>query len=144
MTDVLLYQTVDGGDVEIEDGRLSADDDIATAMYLSLFGGNEDDSGRDGDDLAQWWGNFAEPDSRARLRSETQHILRNGPPTSGIIRTLEIAVARDLDWLIGFGIARRVEVTVTIPARNRVAVVADVITDSGVSRYEFTQGTGAA
>jgi hypothetical protein len=52
MTDVLIEQSDDGGEVTIESGLVTLTDDFRSAAYLSLFGGNEDDNGLDSS--AQW------------------------------------------------------------------------------------------
>lgn len=137
MTDVLLKQTLDGGDVELVGGILATTDGFETAAYLSLFGGNEDDSGRTDDDPAQWWGNFTDPNATEHQRSETQHVLRSQPITSALIRALQIAAERDLAWMVDTGYARSVSATATIPERNRVRLVVEATTDAGVRRAEF-------
>lgn len=139
MTDVLLKQTLDGGDVELANGILATTDGFETACYLSLFGGNEEDSGRTEDDLKQWWGNFTmELDAETeRQRSETQNLLRSRPLTSALVRDLELAVERDLAWMISEGYARAISVIVSIPQRNRVRIVAEATSDKQVMRAEF-------
>lgn len=137
MTDVLLKQTLDGGDVELVGGILATTDGFETACYLSLFGGNEEDSGRTEDDLKQWWGNFTDPNATEHQRSETQHVLRSQPIASALIRALQIAAERDLAWMVDTGYARSVSATATIPERNRVRLVVEATTDAGVRRAEF-------
>ena len=45
--DVLLFQTVDDGEINIENGVVEMSGGLETAAYLSLYGGNEDDDGRE-------------------------------------------------------------------------------------------------
>lgn len=119
MSDVRLYQTLDGGEIDTTNGQLVLSDGLETAAYLSLFGGNERDSGLPADDRYQFWGNLGEVDPKRRYRSETQNLLRSLPATSSNLRRIEDAAGRDLEWLTE-DVADSVAVTATIPALNRV------------------------
>ncbi|MGB5733854.1 MAG: hypothetical protein WBM40_05360, partial [Thiohalocapsa sp.] len=74
MTDVHLFHTSNGGDINFAsddlETDLALDAGLETAAYLSMFGGNERDPGtlRNADDPEradrfQWWGNIGAPDS---------------------------------------------------------------------------------
>jgi phage gp46-like protein len=119
-TDVRLFHAQDGGEIELIGGEPVMVAGLETAAYLSLFGGNESDSGLPGDDLKQWWGNFGEAEPARRYRSETQHLLATLPPTTGNLRRLEFAVCNDLAWLIARKRVASVDVRASMPARNRV------------------------
>lgn len=121
MTDVLLQQTPDGGDIIVENGRFSLTSGIETAVYLSLFGGNEDDSGAEGDDPIQWWGNLTETDPARVYRSETQHLLRSIPAITANLRRIEAAVGRDLAWMAGT-VVSGADIAVSMPGLNRVQI----------------------
>ncbi len=135
MTDVLLFQTPDDGEITIVDGVVELTDDFRTAAYLSLFGGNEDDDGRDDNPLS-WWGNLEETDPAKRYVSETQHLLDKLPPTSGNLLRLEDAATRDLKWFLDTGIALTVLVEASIPELNSVAFV---VTINGDETVEFIE-----
>ena len=127
MTDVLLRQTNDGGDITITGGLLLMSEGLETAAYLSLFGGNEDDPA--GTDTAQqWWGNLLDVEPERHYRSETQHLVRSLPALPFNLRRIEQAAARDLQWMLDTGIAQSVTVEATIPAANRVRVGLVIIT----------------
>lgn len=119
MTDVRLFQTDDGGEVEIINGRVTLDDTPETAAYLSLFGGNELDGGTAATEHKQWWGNLLEEDRARRLRSETQYLIRSLPAVTTNLRRLEDAAQRDLAWMID-ALDADISVTATIPGLNRV------------------------
>ena len=76
--DVVLFQSLDDGEIVIEGGLATMDGGLQTAVYLSLFGGNEDDDG-----LAQnpktWWANLDENQPVLRYRSRLQNLLRSIP-----------------------------------------------------------------
>jgi phage gp46-like protein len=128
MTDPLLRQTDDGGDITVENGLVLMSDGLPSAAYLSLYGGNEDDAGDSATAALQWWGNLDEPDAAGRYRSETQALVKNLPTTGGNLRRYEQAAARDLAWLVETGVARSVTVSCTIPALNRVRHEITIVT----------------
>lgn len=133
MTDVHLFQTDDGGEIRSENGQVDTNDGLETAVYLSLFGGNESDSGLEADDPRQWWGNVGETDPARHYRSQTQHLLRSIPATSENLRRVEDAARNDLAWLVE--IATRVGATASIPAVNQVRIVTPIEIDD--RRYDF-------
>jgi hypothetical protein len=104
VTDVQHFQTNDGGDIRL-DGDVITDDGIASAFYLSLFGGEMDDDGSEATESKQWWGNFIEGEPTRRYRSQTQSVLRSMPATSGNLRRVEAAIAADLTWAVDTGLA---------------------------------------
>lgn len=137
MTDVLLRETNDGGDITAEHGLLLMSEGLETAVFLSLFGGNEDDPG-DGATELQWWGNLGETEPARTYRSETQHLIKSLPATSGNLRRIEQAVGRDLQWMLDAGIATRIAAEATIPSLNRVLVTLDI--DTGLETVHLSFG----
>jgi phage gp46-like protein len=130
VTDVLLRQTNDGGDITIQGGLLLMSEGLETAAYLSLFGGNEDDPG-DTDTTLQWWGNLLEAAPERAYRSETQALLHALPAIPANLRRIEQAASRDLQWLLDTARASSVTVEATIPAIDRVAISLVIITTTG-------------
>lgn len=137
MTDVLLRQTPDGGEVTIENGQPFMTDGIETAVFLSLFGGNEQDSGSDGDKPLMWWGNWSEPDPARWYRSETQFLLRSIPAVPANIKRIEDAVGRDLAWMTEGGLATFVGVNVRLPALNTIRIEISVQVDGRLFPVTF-------
>ena len=138
MTDVRLFNTDDGGEITVENGRFEMSDGLETAVYLSLFGGNEDDSGSEGDDRRQWWGNLGENEPSRQYRSETQHLLRALPLLPASLRRIEDAVKRDLGWMVPSP-ARAVDARATIPALNTVRIDVAVEVDGKTFPFSFTE-----
>lgn len=132
MTDVLLRQADDGGEITLQGGLLLLSDGIETAVYLSLFGGNEDDPG-DVDGPLQWWGNLLEAEPERAYRSETQYLLKSLPAIPANLRRIEQAAARDLQWMLDTDNAQSITVEATIPALNRVQINLTIITAAGQS-----------
>lgn len=125
MTDVLLFQTNDDGDIRIEGGLVELTDTPETMAYLCLFGGNERDDGRDDSGLT-WWGNVDEVDPAKRYISETQNLLRSLPAIPFNLRRIEDAANRDLAVFTEQGLAETVTVVASIPAINRVQIDIDI------------------
>jgi phage gp46-like protein len=139
MTDVRMHHTVDGGEITITNGRVDVGPGLRTAAYLSLFGGNADDSGLVADDPNQWWGNVDEGDTVKHLRSETQHLLRALPATSGNLRRIEEAAARDLAWLVDTGVADSVDAVASMPGLNRIALDVEIVVGDQRYRQRFDE-----
>lgn len=138
MTDVLLRQTNDGGDISIQGGLLELSEGFETAVYLSLFGGNEDDPA-DTDTTQQWWGNLLDVEPERAYRSETQFLVKSLPAIPFNLRRIEQAAARDLKWMTDTALARSVTVEATIPAKDRVLIGLVIITATG-QRIELSFG----
>ena len=79
MSDVLLSQTADGGEITVANGQVALTGGLESAVYLSIFGGNDSDSGQESTAPKQWWGNLDEPDPAGRYRGQTQYLLRALP-----------------------------------------------------------------
>lgn len=131
--DVKLFNTLDGGDVTVADGLINMSPGLDTAVYLSLFGGNQDDNTNAGNPLT-WWGNIGEVEAR-QYRSSTQYLLRSLPLTTGNLIFIQEAVEQDLKWMLDNNIASEIEVEVTIPQLNRVKI--DIAIDAQGLRNEF-------
>ncbi len=137
MTDVLVTHTSDGGEIEYRNGQLVMTDFLETATYLSLWGGNERDSGSDGDDLLQWWGNFEETDENRKVRSRTQYLLKSLPSTSANLQLVDEAAAADLAWMAATGVATKVEATTRITAPKRIELDVTITVGDNEFRYTF-------
>jgi phage gp46-like protein len=130
VTDVLLRQTDNGGEITIEAGLLLMSEGLETAAYLSLFGGNEDDPAGT-DTSRQWWGNLLDVEPERHYRSETQALVQSLPAIPFNLRRIEQAAARDLQWMLDAGVATSITVEATIPAVNRVRVGLVILTADG-------------
>jgi hypothetical protein len=97
--DVQLFQDTNDGNIICEGGIVQMTGGFETAIYLSLEGGNRDDSGTEADKNIQWWGNWAETDPARKYRSETAYLLRSTATTSANLRLIEAAALRDLAWM---------------------------------------------
>lgn len=138
--DVRLYQkNGDGGEINVVGGQLEMDlSGLETAVYLSWFGGNDDDSGLDGDKPRQWWANTEERDAARRQRSELQFLLNTLPLNPTSLRRFEDAAELDLQWLLDGGFATFVGVRATMPALNTVKLLPRIEIQGRVFEPAFT------
>ena len=136
--DIVLSQTDDDGEIEVVDGLVTMSGGLSTSVYLSLFGGNEDDDGAQNSSL-NWWGNIDENQLEKQYRSEAQHILQGTPATSGNLRRVEDAAVRDLNWMLSSKVASKIAVAASIPGLNRIKLVIDIEAIGEESRFEFVE-----
>jgi len=136
--DVKLSQTNDDGEITVTDGITEMSGGLETMAYLCLFGGNEDDDGRD-DNPFNWWGNLDENETANQYRSETQNLLQALPAITGNLRRIEGAANRDLDVFTEEKIASSVNVAVSIPGINRIRIIIDIEANGEESSFEFTE-----
>lgn len=138
--DVLLFQTLDDGDINVVDGVVEMTDDLRTAILLSMFGGNENDNGQDV--AANWWGNLAETEPSKTYRSETQ-FLTNSLPANSFNRTrVEDAAVRDLQWMLDDGVAIAIDVTVVLPGSNLYRIFGVVETETKSTAFDVEVNGG--
>lgn len=136
--DVSLFQTDDDGNITVEGGIVTMGGGLETSAYLSLFGGNEDDDGRE-DNPANWWANIDEVDPSNEYRSETQNLLQALAATSGNLRRIEDAANRDLSWFITNKVASSVNVAASIPGINRIKLTIDIEAQGEESSFELVE-----
>lgn len=141
--DVLLFQTPNDGEINVDGGITEMSGGLETAAYLSLFGGNEEDPGA-GDSPFTYWGNINETDPVRQYRSETPHLLGSIPATSGNLLRIQSAASRDLAWLLSEKIASSVVVLATIPGINRVTISIKIQADGLEVEFEFTENWSAS
>jgi phage gp46-like protein len=143
VTDVRIFQADDGGDIEWIAGQAVMDDGLESSVYLSLFGGNSDDSGLEADESREWWANKIEPDPQRHYRSETQFLLDTLPLVPANLIRFRDAVNRDIAWMTSTGLAQSIAVAVTIPALNTVLLAIQIVIDDAVYEYVFTAAARA-
>ena len=138
MSDVLLFQTTDDGEINVENGIVKLSGGLETAAYLSIFGGNEDDDGRDLNPF-NWWGNIGVIDKAEQYHSKTQNLLQSIPAIPNNLIRIEDAAKSDLKWFIDKKVASSIEVLASIPALNKIKLVINITADGIESSFEFTE-----
>ena len=143
MTDVLLFQTVDDGDINIVGGITELTGGFDTSFYLSLFGGNFEDDGTQ-DNRKGWWGNLLENEPEGKYVSRTQNLLRGLPASPANLRRIEEAVLRDLQWYLDTGIADDIEAVATIPEFGKIKISGSVTVQGEKLQFDFIENWKAA
>ncbi len=127
MTDILLFQSPNGGDIQYIGGQPTTTDGLETYVYLSLFGGNES---------GEWWGNAGEPVEN-QYTGELQGLLLTLPPTSGNLRRIEQAAERDLQPMIAANLADSADATAYLPAINTLQIDVDVQIGENTQTFQY-------
>lgn len=143
MTDVLLFQSPDNGEMEIEGGLVTLTPGLDTAAYLSLFGGNWKDDGSQ-NNRQTWWGNLDESEPSKRYRSETQFLLGTIPAISRNLRRIEDAATRDLQWLLDESVASSLTVSASLIGLNRVKIEIVIRAEGDESQFSYTENWRAS
>ena len=137
--DVYLVATPDGGDIVIEDGLVKDCHNFDTAVFLSLFGGNENDT--DGREKETWWGNLIPGTKREEwMQSEFGAMVTGYPLTSGNIQKAKAAAERDLDWIKSEAGADKINVSLAAESAKSVLLSARITQNGkkvGGGVYEF-------
>jgi len=136
--DVKLFQTDDNGDIESIAGIITMSGGLEVAVYLSLFGGNQNDTARMGKKNNSWWGNRGEV-AASQYRSATQNLLASIPATSSNLLKIQDSVIFDLAWLLNEGIASSVDVAVSIPALNAIHIDVIIQAQGVESEFSYTE-----
>ena len=132
MTDVLLCQTINNGDINLIEGVIEMSPGIETAAYLSMFGGSD------------WWGNVDESTHARQYTSRTQALIESLPPSSRNLLRIEEAAKADLAWFISDGVASSVDAVASMPAVNQLKLVVTIRAEGQELDFEFTENWKAS
>jgi phage gp46-like protein len=141
MADVRLYQSDDDGEVDFVAGQPTMADGLETSAYLSLFGGNERDSGLTDGEALQWWANFEEPVAERRQRSQLQALLQQIPATPANLRRAEDAALADLAWM-GAALDASVAVEASMPALDNISIAVSITIGKTTYEFDFASSWG--
>jgi len=114
--DVKLIQTDDGGDIEFVAGQPVMDQGLETAVYISLFSGG-------------WWGN-AISEQNEKLNSELEELYNRNLSNQTRLDTEEY-VRKALEWMIRLGIAKRIDVSASLPIPGWLGLEITIIEPNG-------------
>ena len=123
MADILLFQTPDGGDINVMNGIVELDGGMQTAVYLSLFGG-----------AADWWGNVGVTEAYRKYTAETGAIVSGQPWTVRTMLLIEDSAMRDLAWLTAGGYASTISVSVSSPELGTLLIEVEI--DGTTHRFQ--------
>ncbi len=136
--DVLIIETLNGGDI-VKKGN-----DVTTAAgwenmpYLAMFGGNVRQSTPsrrvEGELNFDFWGNAYEPDPVVQMNSQTERTLMTTALTSTGRVVIENAVKADLAFMSEFA---DVTVAVSIVSDDRVQIDIAIIEPTNLQNRNF-------
>ncbi len=135
--DVLLFQTPDGGEITALNGQLKLTGGLETAVMLSCFGGNVEDSGLSADNAKQWWGNVEETDTTKTYRSELQFLLKTLPLIPANLPRFEAAANKDLAWLAD-SVADSVAARATMPGIDQIKITIAIVINGKSTVFSVT------
>lgn len=138
MSDVKLIQSLDDGEIIVEAGVVELSSGLETAVYISLFGGDERDDGSQ-DNNSKWWGNLLDDDTAFHCTSKTQNLLRSLAPIPANLRRIEQSVEIDLKWLLEKKVASSVDVSASFSGLGRIKITISVKAEGDEQRFEFTE-----
>jgi phage gp46-like protein len=139
MTDASFICTPDGGDIVVENGTIGLNSGLVAAVYLSWFGGNEEDSGLDDGERKQYWANTCEPDPTRQYRSELQYLLRSMPLTPANLERAQDTAERDVAWMLETGLATEISVVASIPALNTIKLDGSITVNGEKVPFAFVE-----
>ena len=126
MSDVLLFQTIDDGNITVEAGIVELSPGLETAAYLSMFGGDE------------WWGNISEQETARQYTSKTEELIDRLNPSSANLQRIEEGVLLDLAWFIEEKVATSVTAEATVPELNKLNLSVTITAEGDETDLQFT------
>jgi hypothetical protein len=122
MTDIIIYESGNGGEISIKAGDIETTDGLLNMPYLSHFGGNVETSTTgneiEGIERLDWWGNqFLETESQ--MNSELERSLLNNALNSNGRANIEKDATKDIQILNKLG---NVSSSVEITGQNKVKI----------------------
>lgn len=135
--DIGLYETLNGGDISIQDNDIFTSVSLWNQIYIALFGGNVEQSttdNLDGLERSDFWGNSFIDDVDEQYNSETERILNNVSINSSGIQKIQQSVENDLGFLRKLA---EVEVDVTIPRIDSVYIFISIQEPDNVEKEVY-------
>jgi hypothetical protein len=142
--DVKIISTLDGGEINFNSGIVEMTQGFESIVYLLLFGGNMDDDGTKSTEKYEWWGNKLELNHPERkINSRFQNMISGLPATPANLKRLTEAARQDLAVLQSEKICDTIDITLTIPQKNRVDIEIVLLKDKRKlfeTKYEANWG----
>jgi len=107
MNDILIFESGDGGELQLISNDLATVDSLTNQVYIALFGGGG----------ADWFGN--DPDIAIDQNSTFETVLKSVALDASGLQKLENAARADLSYLSDFS----VECSLIAPTKLKISVV---------------------
>ena len=111
--DIYLFNTLDGGNISIENGEILMDGGLDSATYISLFS------------RFDWWGNDISKDPE-KMTSNLSSIFDRTLTNQTRLDAIELS-RQALNWMIDENIAKEINVLATIPAINALLLEIEIV-----------------
>lgn len=128
--DVKLIMTKEGFDIDIKNNFIEMTSGFESAVFLSLFGGNEEDDYSEATNKNQFWANNLQDNESGKYRSRTLKFINGSNANAQNLKLLEQNILLDLNWFIEENIADTVEADCSIPAFNELKIDIRLLRDS--------------
>lgn len=141
MADLVIYETGNGGDVQLKGNDLAMTDGLTNMPLLGLFGGNTAASTTGpklpNEQAFDWWGNYIlfPNDQSVMFNSEFERALGNVSLTSSGRIILEGKIKADLAFMTKFA---EVSVTTTVINVDRIEFSVKINEPGNPENKEFT------
>jgi hypothetical protein len=122
MRDIMIYESGNGGEINIENGIIEETSAIFNQIYLAHFGGNLEASTtgeeQEGKERFDWWGNgFL--DAENQMNSNLERSLNENTITSYGRNFIERAAKEDIEYLSNMA---EIETTVSIVSFDKLKI----------------------
>lgn len=117
--DIKLFLTNEGFDINLKENFIEMTNGFESAVYLSLFGGNDEDDASEATKKNRFWGNEL---NDYEYRSKTLNFINGRNANAQNLKLLEKYVLLDLNWFVEENIADKVEADCSIPAFNELKI----------------------
>lgn len=138
MQDVLILETLNGGDLNKVGGDLAIAKGWENMPYIALFGGNVKQSTPtdriEGEQNFDWWGNVFEANTNIQINSETERVLSTVNLNSNGRILIEQAVMNDLEFMTEFA---NVTVDVSIISDDRVQIDIAIVEPQNLQNKQY-------
>jgi hypothetical protein len=136
--DIKIYETGNGGDINVLGNDLESVYSFENMPYLAMFGGNVEQStnqvGEDDEQRFDYWGNSFLIDSASQFNSLTERGLITTPITSEGRILIENLVRADLEFMRDFAV---VTVTVRVISDDKLNIDIGIAEPSNLQNLQF-------
>lgn len=133
-----LVSIVPYADIQIQAPGLLIDQDLLTAIIISLFANRQaaPDDNIDGVDRQGWWGDSYATINGDKIGSRLWELARSKQTQDTLNRAQQYCVEA-LQWLIDDGVAQSVQVQTANNGNNILAIAVTINKPSGTAKFNF-------
>jgi phage gp46-like protein len=125
--DILIYNTLDGGEISVKNGEPVMDGGMESAVYLSLF---------EHDGTSHWMNEYNDLPLGGKFIKFIQGKPKN---VSNILKAEDLA-KQDLQWMLNDGIAQKINTSIVSTTRNGILLTVEILANHDIislNEYEI-------